>query len=617
MRAGGVRGFARRQKAALWLFVCALVIIGLGMAITAPLTSSEVKITRVSFSNANSPSREKIAGLLYSPPAPASGGKLPACVFTHGITANKEIYLPFCRELARQGFVVLAVDLPGHGGSGGHCDLGSTEYTALLSAADWLVANHHEVDPAKIAAAGHSLGGISATRAGILQQPKRFSAVAAIFCWQGFRQASELVYGPVKDNLAPLWPFILWSKDFDVNDPRAMAKRDIISRLGPTAPPNYLLVVGEYDEGCTVQQNRQLVARAVGADDIEPGKQYGSFEDGTARMLMLTTDTHITEVFSTSVFNSVYRWLCDSFGIKPAYLQPELFFRYTGWSFIYFGALLAGISVSLGLFKELEPGLAAVGGRAPVEDALAPTSRAAGISAITYFLLISLAALPLAGLLGIKVVVPFLVGDVASSILIVRGVLTLLGIAGAVLLVTRSTGVFREIDWRAGARRDLMSLLAAAAGFVVLLLFYAPLARALYLGPGLPYSWLWFLLFAVIVTLALWVEGRYFHLLLLPLYALDTTKSRAAYLASEAATRAVAQALILVPVLSGPLHIIGRAGSLRAPVVLLALLAGFPAYLVLAWLNLKARDKGGSLLAPSLFAGLFLAWFLTTIISVR
>jgi pimeloyl-ACP methyl ester carboxylesterase len=615
--AGGVRRFARRERSVLVLFICGIVLIGLGLAITAPLTSGEVRITRVSFSNANSPAKEKIAGLLYSPPDPQPPGKLPACVFSHGLTANKEIYLPFCRELARQGFVVLAVDLPGHGGSGGHCDLGSTEYTALLSAADWLVANHHEVDPAKVAAVGHSLGGISATRAGILQQPKRFSAVAAIFCWQGFRQATELVYGPVADNLARIWPFVLWSRDFDVNDRRAMARRDIISAVGPTAPPNYLLVVGEYDEGCTVQQNRQLVARAVGTSDIEPGKQYGSFEDGTARQLTLTADTHVTEVFSTSVFNGVYRWLCDSFGIKAAYLQPELFFRYTGWGFIYFGALLAGVSVSLGLFRELEPELAAVGGRAPLEDALAPESRTAGLAAVSYFLLISLAALPLAKLLGIKVVVPFFAGDIASSILIVRGLLALLGIAGAVLLLARSTGAFHELDWRRGARRDLLSMLAAAAGFVAFLFLYTPLARALYLGPGLPYSWLWFLLFAAIVTLALWVEGRYFHLLLLPLYALDTTKSKATYLASEAATRSVAQALILLPVLSGPLHVVGRAGSLRAPVVLLALFGSFPAYLVLAWLNLKAREKGGSLLAPSLFAGLFLAWFLTTIICVR
>ena len=316
MGKNGDNGIRARIKKPLILFVITAVFLALWAGLFAVFTFPEVEIDRVGFTNTYSESGETIEGLLLTPAQP-SQEPMPAVIFSHGLYAFKEIYLPLYRDLARRGIAVLAIDLPGHGGSGGHCDLGNTEYTAVLAACDWLTANHGEIDPGRIAAAGHSLGGVTSTRAGIFQTEKKLSAVVAIWCWQSERSTIETVSGPLDDYAARFWPLLIWSRDYDPDDESAHEARDVISKVGPGVPPNFLVIVGDWDEGITVEQERELVAAAAGVREVEPGKVYGSFEDGTACSLVVTSDDHFTEAFSSRVFQEMYGWLCDSFGISP------------------------------------------------------------------------------------------------------------------------------------------------------------------------------------------------------------------------------------------------------------------------------------------------------------
>lgn len=612
-------GIAARIKKPLILFVITAVFLVLWVVLFIAFTFPDIEITRVSFANDYSGSGETIEGLLLTPDPP-SDEPMPAVVFCHGLSTYKEIYLPLYRDLARRGIAVLAVDLPGHGGSGGHSDLGNTEYTAVLAAYDWLTSNHPEIDPGRVAAAGHSLGGVTSTRAGILQPDKKFSAVVAIWCWQSERSTIETISGPLEDYTAKLWPLLLWSKDYDPDDESAHEERDIISKVGPGIPPNYLVIVGDWDEGITVEQERELVARAAGLEDVEPGVVYGSFEDGTARSLVVTSDDHVTEIFSSQVFEAMYEWLCDSFGMRSQGTMPIPFIHFTLWTWILGAAILLSFLLLIMLFRVLERRMASPVVLALPGAALAPGKlRLMGTASTLFYLLISAFTFPLAILLGITVLVPFLVGDIVSSIAVVRGLLTLLGAAAGLFFFY---GVSREqaaIPRGEKARAIIWSAVPVLGAFALFLVVYTPLARLLYLGQGLPYSWGWFLLFVALVTPMFWIEGRYFHLFLLPLFGeVGGWKKKLSYLASEAGVRSVAQVMLLLPFLiADPLRIIGREGSIRMPVLVGALLVAFPLYFILAWADLRCRERKISLLLPSLAITLFQALMLTAFFSVR
>ncbi len=607
-----------RIKTPLVLFIVLAILLGLVVALMVPATFPDIKLTRVSFTNTYSEG-ERIEGLLLLPARP-SADPIPAVVFSHGIIANKEIYFSLYRELARRGIAVLAIDLPGHGGSGGHCDTGTFEYKAVLSAYDWLTNNNAQIDATRVAAVGHSLGGIASTQAGIFQPDKKYCAVVAIWCWQSQESALETMLGSPPHLAWYTWPFLIFSKRFDIKDQSALRDRDIISRVGPGTPPNYEVIVGNLDEGVTVEQEKELVAAAAGLEDVQPGQVYGSFQDGTARQLVVTHDDHVSEVFSGNVFRGMYNWLCSSFGIKPRGSLYIPLVRFSLWFWIYvlafaLGFLLLVILLTLLARRLATPLFLTLPG--PLYEA--PRQGQMAILSILFFLLVCAFTLPLALALGLKVLVPFLFGDFVSSVAIAQGVVVLAGLTIGLVAYYGLAGDFKSIPFGRNARKSMLALLPPLAGFGLLLAIYAPLARFLYLGPGLPHAWVPFILYVVLITALFWIEGRYFHLFLLPLFG-DSPRWRKklAYMASEAGVRSLGYAFLFLPFLiTRPLLMIGRAGSIRMPVLLAVFLIAFPAFFLVSWINLYFHHKKISLLLPSLALVLPSAYMLTTLLGTR
>jgi uncharacterized protein len=82
-----------------------------------------------------------------------------AVLLAHGSGGSRERVVDEARMLARHGYGVLAYDNPGNGESEGHSNgLGDNAQPAVDAALDWLQARD-DVDPARIAAFGSSLGG--------------------------------------------------------------------------------------------------------------------------------------------------------------------------------------------------------------------------------------------------------------------------------------------------------------------------------------------------------------------------------------------------------------------------------------------------------------------------
>ncbi|MCD2516583.1 alpha/beta hydrolase [Massilia sp. G4R7] len=93
-----------------------------------------------------------------------TGGKpfdpaLPTVVFIHGAQNDHSVWALQSRYLAHHGYSVLAVDLPGHGRSGGPA------LVSIEALAAWLVAFLEEAGVQRAILAGHSMGSLIALEA--------------------------------------------------------------------------------------------------------------------------------------------------------------------------------------------------------------------------------------------------------------------------------------------------------------------------------------------------------------------------------------------------------------------------------------------------------------------
>jgi pimeloyl-ACP methyl ester carboxylesterase len=249
----------------------------------------------------------RIRGCLISPEG-RSSERLPAAVFCHGLLASKELYIHGERRLARSGIRVLAVDLRGHGQSGGFSDFGKSESKDALAGVNYLLTRP-DVDPGRISLVGHSLGGIIVTRAGCEDAGRTVRAVAGVYCWTGLQGAIESIFGPLDQGfIGNLWHSFAWEHSFPLTEPELRA-RDVIPLLSPERrPPNYLLIHGTREVLTTEDKARGLVARAAGVEKVKPGVILGDPLKLTARQFTLVGGGHGFEAVNPAAYRHIENW---------------------------------------------------------------------------------------------------------------------------------------------------------------------------------------------------------------------------------------------------------------------------------------------------------------------
>ena len=98
---------------------------------------------------------------------------LPSVVFVHGAANDHSVWALQSRYFAHHGCGVLAVDLPGHGRSGG------APLASVADIADWIVALLDAASIDRAALVGHSLGSLAALDAAA-RYPSRISRIALL-----------------------------------------------------------------------------------------------------------------------------------------------------------------------------------------------------------------------------------------------------------------------------------------------------------------------------------------------------------------------------------------------------------------------------------------------------
>ncbi len=267
-----------------------------------------VSVERVKFSGENG---KMIAAKLMIPDGVDENNPAPGIIYLHGYQNNKETNAPYCIEAARRGFVVLNIDTLGRGKSQAQINENKPGFDPVFGAqAAWdYLLDLPMVDAENSALMGHSLGA------------EMVYAVAA----SDSREKALVTSG------------FAWLDDAGFDNPK-----------------NMLMIFGKYDEyrnrmsGTADFESEWMdtdrVAGAVSeasSGPLEFNTRYGSFADGTARMVYMPGVTHIRESFDAGSIAAAMLWLKDALGPNPSYwINPDSQI----WQFKELSSLMALIS---------------------------------------------------------------------------------------------------------------------------------------------------------------------------------------------------------------------------------------------------------------------------------
>ena len=248
-----------------------LILVGAFLAHVIQTTGG-TKVTDVRFPG---PKGVVMSGLLYMPAGVDAAHPAPAVLVSHGYINTREMQTPFAIELSRRGFVVLAMDMTGHGYSTGNVGANGFGGPAALAYLQTLPG----VDRANIGLEGHSLGGAPVYMAA-LSQP------------QGYK--STVLEGSSPGLLGPKVP------------------------VNTQLPRNLALVFGQFDEfaglmwkspkGSDVAKSQGIQALFGTDKPVVEGQVYGDLTAGTARVFYNPPVTHPWEHFSKAGVGRAVDW---------------------------------------------------------------------------------------------------------------------------------------------------------------------------------------------------------------------------------------------------------------------------------------------------------------------
>ncbi|MEO0374541.1 MAG: alpha/beta fold hydrolase [Cyanobacteria bacterium P01_A01_bin.17] len=109
--------------------------------------------------------------------APQTAGQHPGVLIAHGFSGSKQLMLGYAHVLAHSGYGVLLWDLPGHGANTQPFVYESLQHSFDVALS--VLKKQPEIDPQKLAALGHSMGGGVVLKGGI-EHGDQLDAVVAI-----------------------------------------------------------------------------------------------------------------------------------------------------------------------------------------------------------------------------------------------------------------------------------------------------------------------------------------------------------------------------------------------------------------------------------------------------
>ena len=276
-----------KKNAKFWMCIALLVCL-LSMVLASAIQGSFGKV-KVSELRLVDRAGYEVSALLYKPASATPDNPAPCIITVEGWYNNKEMQDLYSVEYARRGYVVLAVDMHGHGDSENtdSADL----YTAAvgLDAAVELAGMMPYVDKTRIGVTGHSSGGAACDMAVAIDNERDTPLISAVLyeasTWvddTGVDHSADLdgrYVGIIADKYDE---FFYWTVDENGND---------------TVPLQFLTTP---DAKNFVNFNNGY----EGVEDVVPGQYYE--QDGLFRVIWQPDCTHPWVHFSaTSVGHGI------------------------------------------------------------------------------------------------------------------------------------------------------------------------------------------------------------------------------------------------------------------------------------------------------------------------
>jgi len=260
---GGGSGVVVRF-ARLAVAVLALAAIGTGLwRLQAATTGLEIEQTRV-------------GSVPVTVHRPVSDESAPVVLVAHGFAGSRQLMQPFAVTLARNGYIALTFDFPGHGGNPqpfvARIEDQSRRVQLLVGALDSVAGYTAGLrgSDGRMALLGHSMAGDALVR---------YAAAH-------------------RDEVAAT---VLVSPYLAADAPTAL-------------PRNMLILYGALEPDMLHETGRKAVADAIGGA-VETGVLYGSFADGTARRLALINGAeHIGILYGRGGIAAALDWLDRALG---------------------------------------------------------------------------------------------------------------------------------------------------------------------------------------------------------------------------------------------------------------------------------------------------------------
>ena len=205
--------------------------------------------------------------------APQAGGPAPVVVISHGFAGSQQLMLPFAVTLARNGYLAVTFDFPGHGRNPAPLPGGLVDHDkrtgALLAALGEVVAYARALPggDGRLALLGHSMASDV-----VIRYAQAHPEVAATVAVSPFSRG-----------------------------------------VTATSPRNLLIIVGALEPAMLRDEGFRTVGLAAPGPP-EERTTYGSFADGTARRLVLAGGVeHIGVLYSRQSMAEALAWLDETF----------------------------------------------------------------------------------------------------------------------------------------------------------------------------------------------------------------------------------------------------------------------------------------------------------------
>jgi pimeloyl-ACP methyl ester carboxylesterase len=171
-------GMEQSKKKAVKGIWIALILCVVSMVGASLVQSSGGRVT-VKDLRWETTSGHQLSGLLFVPKGVNAKNPVPAIVVNHGVYNSREMQDANYIELSRRGFVVVSIDMFGHGHSENSADNFGSVLPGMYEAVKMLDSLNY-VDSSRIGIAGHSMGAMSSNMAVMMDNRADRQLISAV-----------------------------------------------------------------------------------------------------------------------------------------------------------------------------------------------------------------------------------------------------------------------------------------------------------------------------------------------------------------------------------------------------------------------------------------------------